>query len=530
MRATLSLRKLVPFALVVASAGFGCGSGSSEPVSGSTGGRATGSGGRASLAGGAGIPASGGTSGAPAGGVSGAESAAGSSAIAGAGNLGGVGAAGPGAGNSGRGGTAGVAALGGAAGSGGAAAAAGGSGAGGAPMAGSAGRAGAGGAAGAGAPADPVFTANVRLNDDSGRGRQAEVALASGPNGLVLAGWMDERSERVCAYTVSTDNGDTWSTNVSIAVTSGGFVGDPAVAIDGAGTLYAGCQDYGQDQIKLMSSSDKGMTWSTPKLVQSAPDKPWLGGGVDDGVVFVSWLGNPGGIKRSLDHGQTWGPVQSTGNIIHGTAIVTSTSGLVHVPYNLDSQRNQLRYLRSTNDGDSWESPRDLLQDMGVFGFNDMPRQHPIVGAGADPTGKTVCFTWSSVMPGGQSQEDVWLLYSDDGGDTWTQPLRVNDNTPSSRQFQPWCAVDRYGRVHVAWTDLRTDGLNKTYYARSVDPRQGFEPNLEVTDGRGSAMTDFLGDYKGIVVSGPDVLVVWQDTRRDLGDIYFSKAPGAAGP
>jgi hypothetical protein len=386
------------------------------------------------------------------------------------------------------------------------------------------------GAAGAGMPADPVFTPNVKLNDDMGRGRQSEVALASGPNGLVMAGWMDERSERVCAFTVSTDNGDTWSTNVGIEVTDTGFVGDPAVGIDGGGTLYAGCQDYGLNQIKLMTSTDKGVTWSTARQIQSAPDKPWLGGGVDDGVVFVSWLGNPGGIKRSTDHGQTWGPVQSTGNIIHGTAIVTSTTGIVHVPYNLDSQRNQLRYLRSIDNGVSWEMPRDLVQDMGDFGFNAMPRQHPIVGAGADPTGKYTCITWSSVMPDGESQEDVWLLYSDDGGDTWTDPIRVNDNPQNSRQFQSWCAVDAHGRVHVAWTDLRDDGLNKTYYARSADPRQGFEKNLEVTDDRGSAMTDFLGDYKGIVVSGPDVLIVWQDTRNDIGDIYFSKAPGAAGP
>jgi Neuraminidase (sialidase) len=375
-----------------------------------------------------------------------------------------------------------------------------------------------------------VFTPNVRLNDDNGNGRQSEVALANGPNGLVMAGWMDERSERVCAFTVSTDNGDTWSTNVGIEVTDGGFVGDPAVGIDGGGTLYAGCQDYGQEQINLMTSTDRGMTWSEPRFIQAAPDKPWLGGGVEDGVVFVSWLGNPGGIKRSTDHGQTFGPVQSTGNIIHGTAIVTSTSGLVHVPYNLDSQRNQLRYLRSINNGDSWEATRDLVEDMGTFGFNARPRQHPIVGAGADPTGNVVCFTWSSVMPGGESQEDVWLLYSDDGGDSFTDPIRVNDNAENSRQFQPWCAVDAHRRVHVAWTDLRVDGLNKTYYARSTDPRQGFEPSVEVTDDRGSAMTDFLGDYKGIVVSGPDVLIVWHDTRRDIGDIYFSKAPGAAGP
>ena len=83
--------------------------------------------------------------------------------------------------------------------------------------------------------------------------------------------------------------------------------------------------------------------------------------------------------------------------------------------------------------------------------------------------------------------------------------------------------------MHVAWTDLRND-KNEVWYARSADPSQGFEPNLQVTDGSGSANTGFLGDYKGIAVQGADGLVVWQDTRRDGGDIYFSRAIGAAGP
>ena len=89
----------------------------------------------------------------------------------------------------------------------------------------------------------------------------------------------------------------------------------------------------------------------------------------------------------------TWGPVQSTGNIIHGTAIVTSTTGLVHVPYNRDSNRNQLGYLRSRDNGMTWDTARDLIANMGTFGFNLNPRQHPIVGAAADPTGRTVAIT-----------------------------------------------------------------------------------------------------------------------------------------
>jgi hypothetical protein len=395
----------------------------------------------------------------------------------------------------------------------------------------------AGGTSGADAsttPAKVAFSTNIRINDDTGNGNQSEVAMAAGPNGLVLTGWMDSRSTRVCAFSSSTDGGLTWSRNVSIPNATGMFVGDPSVAIDGGGTLYAVCQEYLNvgvtGNIRMMTSTDRGATWSAISTIQSAPDKPWAGGGTTDGTLFVSWLGSAAGIKRSLDHGATWGPIEPLGNIIHGTGITASTSGLLHVPYNLDSARNQLRYVRSKDNGTTYDAPRDLIPDMGTFCFTCSPRQHPIVGSAADPTGRTVAITWSSQMPGGQGDDDVWLLFSKDGGDTWTQPIRVNDNTTASRQFQSWVAVDAHGRVHVAWTDLRDGGQNETWYARSADPTKGFEPNLQVTDGRGSASTSFLGDYKGIAVQGPDVLVVWQDTRRDSGDIYFARAAGAAGP
>jgi hypothetical protein len=494
------------------------------PVSGgvpSTGGSVASGG----VVGAGGSVASGGTpslGGSPTGGASGSAGSSGSGGVSTTGGSGGSSGssggspAGAGAGGKGSGGSAGSGGLAGSGGSGGSSGA------------------GTGGTAACTAPGAVKFGANIRLNDDTGKGNQSEVTMAAGPNGLAMAGWMDERAARVCAFSVTTDGGVTWSKNVSIPNVSGQFVGDPAVAIDGAGTLYAVCQEYvdvgNTGNIRMMTSTDKGATWSAIRTVGGAPDKPWAGGGTADGTVFISWLGNPGGIKRSVDRGQTWGTTQSLGNIIHGTAIVTSTTGLVHVPYNLDSQNNQLRYLRSKDNGATWEKTRDLVADMGTFCFSCSPRQHPIVGAASDPTGKTVAITWTSRMSGGQSDDDVWLLFSKDGGDTWSKPLRVNDNTNASRQFQSWVAVDRCGRVHTVWTDLRNGNQNEVWYARSADPTQGFEPNIQVTDGHGTASSDFLGDYKGIVVQGPDVLVTWMDTRRDGGDIYFARAAGAAGP
>jgi hypothetical protein len=387
-----------------------------------------------------------------------------------------------------------------------------------------------GGASTCGTSPPVTFSENIRVNDDTGNGNQAEVTLATGPNGLAIAAWGDSRAQRTCSFSVSKDGGATWGKNVAIVNDGGDFVGDPAAAIDGGGTIYAVCQQYQDDgQIRLMTSTDGGDTWSQVRSIQPSPDKPWAAGGTEKGTLFVSWLGGQSGIKRSLDGGQTFGPIERLGNIIHGTAIATSLGGFVHVPYNLDSDRNQLRYVRSTDGGETWDDARDLIPDMGDFCFNCSPRQHPIVGAATDPSGKIVAITWTSRMPDGEDDDDVWLLYSKDGGDSWTEPIRVNDNQNPSRQFQSWVAVDGCGRVHLVWTDLR-NGQNEVWYARSSDPTQGFEPNIQVTDDSGPAKTGFLGDYKGLSIVGSDLLVVWQDTRRDSGDIYASRAAGAASP
>jgi hypothetical protein len=359
---------------------------------------------------------------------------------------------------------------------------------------------------------------NVSVNDLPDRGESSEETLVTRPDGTVVAVWTKGGN---CCHDVSFDGGKTWGKDACLPAMSSGITGDPTAGVDAKGNFYIACEDYSVRRIRMSSSRDGGKTWAPWASVQDAQDKPWIAA-AGDGTVFLTWLGFPGGFKRSLDYGKTWETVKSLGNLSHGTAIAAGEGGLLHIHYN---QGSQLRYLRSRDWGATLEPGRNLAE-MGTACYDCHPRQHPIVGAACDPTGKVVAATWSATMPGGDGNDDVWVVISRDNGDTWTKPIRVNDNTAPSRQFQSWVAVDKYGRVHVVWTDARNNGENGIYYANTLTDR--FGKNEEVTDKRGPLM-GFYGDYKGIALHGEDVLLIWADSRNGDNDIYFARGVGFAG-
>lgn len=379
-----------------------------------------------------------------------------------------------------------------------------------------------------------TFGPNIKVNDDDRRGQQSEVTMAVRQDGLILAGWLDSGfNPSRCAYSISKDGGESWSANFFAQTqgTGSAFAGDPAVAIDRGGTLYLGCQDYasgglGTNYILLARSEDDGDTWTDFVRINESLDKPWLAGG-ENGTVLVSWLGDPGGVKRSTDFGDSFADPITLGFINHGTILAVSDTGYVHMAYN--TREDTVTYRRSDDWGESFEAARDLSAQGQACYAPCSPRSHPIVGGGTDPSGQALALTWASRQqhPDAEGDDDVWAIVSYDAGDTFTEPIRVNDNLNESRQFQSWAAADRYGAVHVVWTDLRDNDQNATYYARMVDPEEGFQENVEVTDGTG-APSSFLGDYKGIEVLGRNIVVIWTDTRNDGGDIYFARAEDAA--
>ncbi|MCB0062440.1 MAG: hypothetical protein KDE19_10000, partial [Caldilineaceae bacterium] len=126
---------------------------------------------------------------------------------------------------------------------------------------------------------------------------------------------------------------------------------------------------------------------------------------------------------------------------------------------------------------------------------------------------------------------DIYFIRSEDGGNRWSRPKRLNQDETNAAQFFPAIAVAPNGTVHVMWGDFRDDPVEASYhiyYTTSEDNGDswGFtneELGLEVGDTR---VTDFptnpnkafpqglfIGDYFSIAATDEEAYMVWADGR-----------------
>ena len=80
---------------------------------------------------------------------------------------------------------------------------------------------------------------------------------------------------------------------------------------------------------------------------------------------------------------------------------------------------------------------------------------------------------------------DIYFTRSIDGGATWSEPVRINDDPlyNDAHQFFPWMDVAPNGKLYVGWFDSRLDPtpfnqpmLYDEYVTASTDGRSYLQP------------------------------------------------------
>lgn len=123
---------------------------------------------------------------------------------------------------------------------------------------------------------------------------------------------------------------------------------------------------------------------------------------------------------------------------------------------------------------------------------------------------------------------DIFSAHSEDGGMTWSEPVRVNDDSTTNDQFMVRATVGGDGVVHAVFYDRRYDPGNKLIdvtYAFSEDggetwtnqrlTTRSFDGDLGIHQGG----FPFIGDYIGIAASGDHVYAGFPTTHTGRAEI-----------
>ncbi len=393
---------------------------------------------------------------------------------------------------------------------------------------------------------------NPRVNQDTSGRAQNETTIAANPTDpLNLVGaWNDyfvvnPGQNTVIGYGWTTDGGQTWqSSRINFSsLPSSQSTGDPAVTVDSQGNFYLGILAYSgsADGILVAKSTDGGATWQEPVRVDNGGDKEFLTVDPANDNIYIVWSNFQSFVQtiffsKSTDGGASFTPrraISTAASSGNGPYPAVGPNGEIYVVWS--DFDTTLFFDRSFDQGETWLDP-----DLTVTRTIDAPRsplnggfRNPLIPAIAvdrtnGPFRGRIYVVWADERFTGDP--DIALAYSDDHGNTWSPPVRVNDDAPGNDadQFFPWVAVDANGHVHVTFLDRREDPdglLFAMYLATSTDGGVSFGPNVRVSDGiYGPSNFGFLGDYTGADVSGDNrIHPMWPDGRLGDEDIFAAR-------
>jgi hypothetical protein len=331
-----------------------------------------------------------------------------------------------------------------------------------------------------------------------------------------------------------------------------------------------GARAFVPRNVYLSRSSDGGRTFTTAVVFKAPDGDPGRGyniapsGAVDPGDpshVYVGWAQGDWTSRKlsdtveavvasSSDGGRTFGlPVQISNNEgSEHTWLAVGRDGTVQATYwskgfgkpladpNLFLPTARLDpppiyYARSTDHGRTWT--RQVID----AGSQKWYRPPVIV---ADPHSDAVYIAWYDTSERmnfqidnqGTAAADVFLVFSHDGGKTWSERKAVNDDAgKGANHLLPGLAVAPDGRLDVAWDDFRASprpgaspdretGMDDIYYASSNDQGRTFGPNIRISD---RSIDRSIGTWSnnigshvavGVTSTNDAVYFAWQDSRN----------------
>jgi|TARA_R110000737_G_scaffold352064_1_gene396531 hypothetical protein len=334
-------------------------------------------------------------------------------------------------------------------------------------------------------------------------------------------------------YYYSQDAGKTWTSKT--LKSKYGVYGDPVLLFDNEGRAYyfhlaSYKQGHHLDRIVCQYSDKVDGEFSggsAPAPVGTkVQDKHWICVDPETNALYMTWTqfdaynsDNPKDssiivFSKSLDQGVSWstpiriskhgGDCLDDDNTVEGAVPAVGKNGEIFVAW---AGPLGLVWQKSLDKGETWMKEEIVIGPLfggwtleipAIMRANGLPILQSDLSQG--PNRGTLYLNWCD-QKNGEDDTDVWLAKSTDEGQTWSAPIRVNQDKGKAQQFFTWMTVDQStGYLYLVYYDRRNSKGNETdvYAACSKDGGQTF---TEVRITEKPFLSDesvFFGDYLNI--------------------------------
>ena len=386
------------------------------------------------------------------------------------------------------------------------------------------------------------------------------------PNNIVIT-WKQFNSvlssDRETGWSFTKNGGTNWKQ--PNLLTPGTDRTNGVLDVDSEGDFYYQGLTYAADlvsaeNIQVFKSTDGGASWLGPIFAYGlVADKGWMtidrSGGKGDGNIYIDWRegSDPNHFTRSIDQGASFQATDPLpGNPTFGTMKVGPNGELYVVgrtePGVIDSTFTKdilspFKLDISLNANDSAVQPSFSNQALNMGGdailflTRENPNQYGPIGdaqVNVDSSNGAMRGNIYVLAPvqttGSTDPQDINFIRSIDGGKTWSNPLRINDDPPGPNAWQ-WFAmlgVAPNSRIDAVWYDTRKSqnyGVSTLYYAYSWDGGQTWSKNVPVSLPFNTligypAGSIKIGDYSTLVSGINGASLAYTATFNNEQDVY----------
>ena len=329
-----------------------------------------------------------------------------------------------------------------------------------------------------------------------------------------------------------------------------GFWGDPCLMFDDSGRLYyehlSGTSWRDTEflwRIVVQRSTDAGVTFDSGEQIGLDPptqqDKSWLGldrsHTASNGTLFTSWneddlygshLAKDSSriyFAKSTDYGLNWservrvddwgGDCVDSNNTVEGVTTAADKNGNICIAW---SGHDKIFFDRSTDGGATFGKDRAIANQPGSWDFT-VPgifraNGFPMLISDLNPSSAfygRLYIMWSDQRRG---VTDIYFMHSDNGGATWSQEIRVNNDNSMNHHFFPSMTIDPVtGHVFIVFYDRRAYTTRETdvYLATSSDGGETFTNSLVSESAFLPDSSVFFGDYIHVAAYNHHIFPVW---------------------